>query len=141
MKLRVGRRTGFMIPAPSEQNGARAAEGGKMYARLTTMSFRVEAADEGVRLFETSVVPAARAQQGFRAAYLFSDRKTGRAVALTLWDDEASALANEKNRYYQDQLVKFLPLFTAPPVREGFELEVAAEADQPDLPPEKNSGT
>ncbi len=141
MKLRVGRRTGFMIPAPAEHRGPGAAEGGRMYARLTTMSFRVEAADEGVRLFEQSVVPAARAQKGFRAAYLFSDRKTGRAVALTLWDDEASALANEKNRYYQDQLVKFLPLFTAPPVREGFELEVAAEADQTGLPPEKNSGT
>jgi heme-degrading monooxygenase HmoA len=129
MKLQVGRRTGFMIPVPAEGDPSRTAEGVKIYARLTSMSFRVEAADEGVRLFETSVVPAARAQKGFRAAYLFSDRKTGRAVALTLWDDEASALANERNRYYQDQLVKFLPLFTAPPIREGFELEVVAEAE------------
>lgn len=129
MKLRVGRRTGFMIPVPAGDRHPRSAEGAKIYARLTTMSFRAEAADEGVRIFETSVVPAARAQKGFRAAYLFSDRKTGRAIALTLWDDEASALASEKNRYYQDQLVKVLPFFTAPPVREGFELEVAAEAE------------
>ncbi len=141
MKLQVGRRSGFMIPVQADGDAARAAEGGRIYARLTTMSFRVESADEGVSLFETSVVPAARAQKGFRAAYLFSDRKTGRAVVLTLWDDEASALANEKNRYYQDQLVKFLPLFTAPPIREGFELEVAAEAERPDPPQEGNSGT
>lgn len=129
MKLRVGRRTGFMIPVPAGDRQARSADEAKIYARLTTMSFRAEAADEGVRIFETSVVPAARAQKGFRAAYLFSDRKTGRAIALTLWDDEASALASEKNRYYQDQLVKVLPFFTAPPVREGFELEYAAEAE------------
>ncbi len=129
MKLRVGRRTDIVIPAPAEGRGPHAREGGKMYARLTSMSFRVESAEEGVRIFESSVVPAARAQRGFRGAYLFGDRGTGRAVALTLWDDEASAVANEKNRYYQEQLVKFLPLFTAPPVREGFEVEVAAEAE------------
>lgn len=129
MKLRVGRRTGFMIPVPAGDRQPRSADEAKIYARLTTMSFRAEAADECVRIFETSVVPAARAQKGFRAAYLFSDRKTGRAIALTLWDDEASALASEKNRYYQDQLVKVLPFFTSPPVREGFELEYAAEAE------------
>jgi len=100
-----------------------------MYARLTTMSFRTEMADEGVRIFETSVVPAARAQKGFRAAYLLSDRKGGRSIALTLWDDEASAVANEENRYYQEQLIKFLPLFTSDPFREGFEVEVFVEAE------------
>ena len=100
-----------------------------MYARLTTLSFRIDLADEGVRIFETSVVPAARAQKGFRAAYLLSDRKSGRAVALTLWDDEAAALANEENRYYQEQLVKFLPIITSPPIKEGFEVELFVEAD------------
>ena len=124
MKLRVGRRAEIVIPTAPAERGPRAGEGGRMYARLTTMSFRVEKADEGVRIFETSVVPAARAQKGFRAAYLLGDRKSGRSVAITLWDDEASALANEDNRYYQEQLVKFIPLFASPPVREGFEVIV-----------------
>jgi heme-degrading monooxygenase HmoA len=97
-----------------------------MFARLTTLSFRIEKADEGIRIFDTSVVPAAKAQKGFRAAYLLADRKAGRCVALTFWDDEASAVANEQNLYYQEQLVKFLPLFTSPPVREGFEVVVEA---------------
>jgi len=100
-----------------------------MYARMTTMSFLTEKADEGVRIFETSVVPAARSQKGFHAAYLLADRASGRAVALTLWDDEAAAVANEENRYYQEQLVKFLPLFTSDPFREGFEVEVLVEAE------------
>lgn len=124
MKLRVGRRTEIVIPAPAAGRGPAAKEGGNMYARQTTMTFRPDMYDEGVRIFETSVVPAARAQKGFRAAYLLADRDSGRAVALTLWDDEAAALANEENRYYQEQLVKFLPVFTSPPVREGFEVVV-----------------
>ena len=97
-----------------------------MFARLTTLSFRIEKYDEGIRLFDTSIVPAARAQKGFRAAYLLADRKAGRSIVLTFWDDEASAVANEENRYYQEQLVKALPLFTLPPVREGFEVVVEA---------------
>lgn len=97
-----------------------------MYARQTTMSFRTEMYDEGIRIFRESVVPAAKAQKGFRAAYLLADREAGRAVALTFWDDEASAMANEENRYYQEQLVKFLPLFASPPVREGYEVVVEA---------------
>lgn len=97
-----------------------------MYARQTTMSFRTDMYDEGVRVFTESVVPAAKAQKGFRAAYLLGDKAAGRAVALTFWDDEASALANEENRYYQEQLIKFLPYFTAPPVREGYEVVVEA---------------
>ncbi len=93
-----------------------------MYARMTTLFFRIEKYDEGVRLFDASVVPAARAQKGFQAAYLLADRKAGRAIALTLWDDEASAVASEENLYYQEQLVKALPLFTSPPFREGYEV-------------------
>ncbi len=98
--------------------------GGNMYVRMTTLSFRVEKADEGIRLFDESVVPAARAQKGFRGAYLLADRQAGRSVALTFWDDEAAAVANEENRYYQEQLVKFLPLIVSPPVREGYEVVV-----------------
>jgi len=95
-----------------------------MFARLTTLSFSSEKFDEGVKLFKKSVVPAARAQKGFRAIYLLADREAGRCVAMTLWKDRAAAVANEQNRYYQDQLVKFLPFFTTPPIREGFDVVV-----------------
>lgn len=128
MKLHVGRRPEIVIPTPAGNRGPRTREGGNMYARLTALSFRIEKADEGVRIFETSVVPAARAQKGFRAAYLLGDRRSGRSVAMTLWEDEAAAVANEDNRYYQEQLVKFLPIITSPPIKEGFEVEVFVEA-------------
>ena len=122
MNFRVGRRTGFMIPGTADNKDQRTKEGGAMFVRMTTLTFRIEKAEEGIRIFEESVVPSAQTQKGFRAAYLLADRQAGRCIALTFWDDEASAVANEENRYYQEQLVKFLPLFTSVPVREGFEL-------------------
>ncbi len=93
-----------------------------MYARLTTLSFRTDKYEDGIRLFETSVVPAARAQAGFRAIYLLADRSSSRCVALTFWESEAAAVANEQNRYYQEQLVKFLPFYASPPIREGYDV-------------------
>jgi heme-degrading monooxygenase HmoA len=125
MKLRIGRRTGFMIPGPADGEERRTA-GGPIYVRMTTLSFRPGKAEEGIRLFDESVVPAARAQKGYRGAYLLADREAGRCVALTFWDDEAAARANEENRYYQEQLIKFIPLIASPPVREGFEVVVEA---------------
>jgi len=124
MKIGVGRRTGFIIPRPAAGKKQRSEEGGAMYARVTTLSFKIEKAEEGIRLFEESVVPAARAQKGFRGITLLADREAGRCVALTYWDDEAAAAANEVNLYYQEQLIKFLPLYTTPPVREGFQVEL-----------------
>jgi heme-degrading monooxygenase HmoA len=115
-----------MIPAPADSDGRRAPASGKIYVRMTTLTFRIETYDEGLRIFEESVIPAAKAQEGFRGFFVLADRKAARCVALTFWDDEAAALANEKNRYYQDQLVKFVPMFVSDPVREGFELVLEA---------------
>ncbi|MGZ5425095.1 MAG: antibiotic biosynthesis monooxygenase family protein [Candidatus Aminicenantales bacterium] len=124
MRMRIDRRTGFIIPSQADSRDRPASGGKNMYVRMTTLSFHLEKYDEGVRMFDQSVVPAARAQKGFRAIYLLADRRGGRCVALTFWDDEAAALANEENRYYQEQLVKLLPYYASPPVREGFEVVV-----------------
>lgn len=124
MRLRVGRRTDYVIPGPAGDTPRPTTQGGTMYVRMTTLSFHRDRAEEGIRIFDESVVPAARAQKGFRGAYLLADREAGRCVALTFWDDEASARANEENLYYQEQLVKFMPLFTSAPVREGYEVVV-----------------
>ena len=126
MNLRVGRRTGFMIPGQADSRNRPATRGGHMYVRITTLTFRTEMYDEGIRIFEESVIPAARAQKGFQGFYVLADRQTARCVAMTFWDDEAAARANEDNLYYQEQLVKFMPLYVTAPVREGYELVIEA---------------
>jgi len=49
-----------------------------------------------------------------------------RGVSITLWDSEEEAIANEKSGYYQDQVNIFKEYFTAPPVREGYEVSIQA---------------
>ena len=95
-----------------------------MFARLTRVQINIDKHDETVKLYEESVVPAAKSQKGYCGAYLMTDRKTGKGVSITLWDSEEDAIANEQSGYYQEQVGKFKDFFTAPPVREGYEVNV-----------------
>ena len=52
------------------------------------------------------------------------DRKTGKGVSITFWESEEDAIANEKNLYYQEQLVKVMNLLNGTLMREGFEVAV-----------------
>ncbi len=93
-----------------------------MFARLTTLNVRQDKVDEAIAIYKKTVIPAARKQKGFAAAYLLSDRKTGKGISVTFWKSEEDALANEQNRYYQEQLIKFIDLMQTPPIREGYEV-------------------
>ena len=98
--------------------------GDDMYSRLTTLSVQREYIEQGIEIFEKSVVPAARRQVGYRGMLLLSDKQSGKIVSISFWDRKKSALANERNQYYQEQLIKFIAMFAAGPVREGFDVDV-----------------
>ena len=93
-----------------------------MYARLTRIQVRVERVEHSVKIFKESIVPAAKQQKGYRGILLFMNPKTGEGTTLALFDSEKDCLASEENHYYQEQLVKVMNFFTAPPVREGYEV-------------------
>ena len=97
-----------------------------MYTRLTIMQVDTDRIDEGIEFYQESIVPAAKTQKGFRGIYLLVDRKTGKSISLTLWDSEEDAIANEKSRYYQEQVVKGVQFYTKPPIREGYEVVIQA---------------
>ncbi|HEY78022.1 MAG TPA: hypothetical protein G4O09_02805, partial [Dehalococcoidia bacterium] len=56
-----------------------------MIARVTLMSIIKDKLDEAIRLFQESVVPAAKSQNGFRGAYFLTNRETGEGLSITLW--------------------------------------------------------
>jgi len=91
-----------------------------MYARVTEMNIKLERVEEGIELYKKSVVPAAKLQQWFVATYLLTDRPSGKGMAITFWKTEKDCLANEYNRYYQEQLAKFIDFFSSPPIRDGY---------------------
>jgi heme-degrading monooxygenase HmoA len=97
-----------------------------MFARLTIVQVKIGNLDETVKIFKEGVIPAAKSQKGYRGGYLLTDSKTGKGISLTLWDSEGDAIANEQSGYYQKQVNRFKGFFTAPPVREGYEVSLQA---------------
>ena len=97
-----------------------------MFARLVLVQVSIENVNKAIKIYEESVIPAAKSQKGFRGAYLLTDRKTGKGIGMTLWESEQDATANEQSGYYQEQLNKYKDIMTAPPVREGYEVSVQA---------------
>jgi len=97
-----------------------------MFARLTIVQVKIGNLDETVKIFKEGVIPAAKSQKGYRGGYLLTDSKTGKGISLTLWDSEGDAIANEQSGYYQEQVSRFKGFFTAPPVREGYEVSLQA---------------
>ena len=93
-----------------------------MFARVSIIQVKSDQIGEAIKIYAESVTPARKAQKGSRGAYLFTDRKTGKGMAITLWDSEEDAIANEQSGYYQEQISKFKDVFAAPPVREGYEV-------------------
>jgi heme-degrading monooxygenase HmoA len=97
-----------------------------MFTRLTIVQIKVDRMDEIIKIYEESIVPAAKSQKGFQGTYLLTDRNTGKGIACTLWDSEEDAIANEQSGYYQEQIGKVKDAFAAPPVQEGYEVSVQA---------------
>ena len=95
-----------------------------MFARLTIVQVKIDKIDETIKIYEESVIPAAKSQKGHVGAYLLINRETGKGVSITVWDSEEDAIANEQSGYYQEQVAKFKDAFTAPPVREGYEVAI-----------------
>ena len=94
-----------------------------MYAQVTT--FRVEPGklDEFAGRVRETLAPAVAQQPGHRGGLLLSDRATGKVLAVSLWETEADLQASEsESGYYQEQLGKYEPFFTVPPVRESYEV-------------------
>lgn len=75
------------------QHRPRPTEAGN-WVRLTTLSGDAAKVDEGIRHFESQVIPAMSALQGFRGAILLVDRSTGDAIAVTVWDSKGDLEAS-----------------------------------------------
>jgi len=95
-----------------------------MFARLLRMKTKIDRVDEASKLFKESVIPLCKTQKGYKGAYFLADRKTGNCIPLTLWESEEDMIATEQSHFFQEQLVKFMDFFTAPPIRETYEIIV-----------------
>ena len=81
---------------------------------------------EATEVFQNSVVPALREQDGYEGVYVLVSPQ-GQALAVTLWRDEESAEAGlvGGRSFYAEQLEKFVTIYRSPPGREHYDVVVA----------------
>ena len=85
-----------------------------MFGRVTEFQVKTEKIDKATELYRNSVVPVSKRQKGYIGTYVMVNRQSGKGISLTCWESEGDALANEKNLYYQQQLIKFLNFLEKP---------------------------
>lgn len=66
-----------------------------MHARVTSLDGSPDDVDSGIASFRENVVPFTQ-EQGGKGSMLLVDRATGKAVAITLWEDEEALQASEE---------------------------------------------
>ncbi len=82
--------------------------------------------EEAVRIYQDSVIPAAKEEGGFRGALMLTDQDTGVGVSITLWESEADMHASEASGFYHQKLDKFDALFISAPIRKHYEVSARA---------------
>ena len=76
--------------------------------------------DEAFALFTEDIIPAAREQEGFRGANLFTKPQTGQFISATIWKSEEEMISSDKSGYLKKQLEKVTSLLTEPLVIEHY---------------------
>ena len=96
-----------------------------MHARITIGTFQTGKLEEAIKIDRDSIVPALKKQKGFKGYYGLIDRKTGKAIAISLWNMEADMMAAEGSGSYRELLAKLMPLGAGrPPTMEHYEVSV-----------------
>lgn len=97
-----------------------------MYARAVNVQFQPGTVDEASRIVRESIVPVMKEQQGFKGQLLLTQRDTGKAISINLWETEADLTTFETNPLYHELLGKLAGVLAGPPAGERYEVSVQA---------------
>ena len=100
-----------------------------MVARVTLAEIDVvrRSPHGGIALFEESIVPALREQEGYLGCYLLLSQE-GKVAVISFWTSDEAARASRLSGFYQEQIDKFtseFALFKAKPGRDAYDVVVA----------------
>ena len=74
-----------------------------MYARLVSGQTSIDKVTEAIRIWKEQDTPLLKSAKGYRGSFLFTDRKTGKAMSITFWDSEAEAIADQQSATHKKQ--------------------------------------
>jgi heme-degrading monooxygenase HmoA len=105
-----------------------------VYVRVTQFEIDTVRLDlgAGVEHFAETVLPALREQPGYAGVYVLAN-PDGKGLVLSLWENEAAAEAGLGSGFYDEQVERFVTVFSAPPGRQSYEVVLA---DAPALVPD-----
>ena len=67
-----------------------------------------------------------KGQKGFKGQLLLTQRDTGKAISINLWETEADLTAFETSPLYKELLGKLAAVLAGPPAGERYEVSVQA---------------
>jgi heme-degrading monooxygenase HmoA len=95
--------------------------GDKMYfSRVIMGKVEPDKHEEAFAIFKDDIIPAAKEQQGFRGANLFTNPQTGQFISTTIWKTEEDMITSDQEGYLKEQLEKVAAFLTGPPVIESY---------------------
>src|SRR5918992_2316737 len=72
----------------------------EVFARVSEVEARPERLDEMHREGVEHILPALRMQEGFNGGLVLADRKSGKVLALTLWESEQAMDVTEEAAHW-----------------------------------------
>ncbi len=97
-----------------------------MFARAVNVQFQSGKVDEASRIVRDSIAPVLKAQTGFKGQLLFTQRDTGKAISINLWETEGDLTAFETSPLYRELMGKLAGVLAGPPSGERYEVTVQA---------------
>jgi quinol monooxygenase YgiN len=96
-----------------------------MYARVTTIQISPYRLDEAIGVLREQVIPTIQQQNGFKGYWMLVDRGTGKAINITLWEEEADRqVTDSKSAYYREAIGNIVPFLTDTPLVEDLEMVI-----------------
>jgi hypothetical protein len=96
-----------------------------MYARVTSTPISPYRLDEAIQLAHETTMPAASQQPGFKGYLMLVDKSNGMAITITFWQEEENReMTDPGSAYYKDSISKLVPMLTAAPLVEDYEVAV-----------------
>ena len=90
------------------------------FSRVIMGKIEPEKHQEAFAIFTDDIIPAAKEQEGFRGANLFTNPQNGKFISTTIWKTEENMTASDTSGYLREQLDKVAALLTEPPVIEHY---------------------
>jgi heme-degrading monooxygenase HmoA len=97
-----------------------------MCGRAVSVQFQSAKIDEAIRIVRDAIMPTLKEQKGFKGQLLLTQRGTGKAVSINVWETEGDLTAFETNPLYRELMGKLADVLAGPPAGERYEVSVQA---------------